>query len=87
MFKNKTIDHTTVNESGEIISDALIEIDNILFDQVDIDQLFYEHCIYTHNYNGSGPDTKEKFYGNLGCNGTVEFRFSTPFYMWLLENM
>lgn len=87
VLKNKTTDHTTVDEFGKILSDTLISIKNICFDEITIDQLFFEHAVYTHNYNESGADVEEKFYGDLGCNGTVELKFSTPFYMWLLEHM
>ena len=87
VLKNKTIDHTTVDETGKILSDTLVSINDISFDEININQLFFEHAVYTHNYNGSGADVEEKFYGDLGCNGTVELKFSTPFYMWLLEHM
>ena len=87
ILKNKTIDHTNVDETGAILFDTLISIKDISFDEINIDQLFFEHAVYTHNYNGSGDNVEEKFYGDLGCNGTVELKFSTPFYMWLLEHM
>ena len=87
VLKNKTIDHTTVDDTGKILTDALTSIKEICFDEINIDQLFFEHAVYTHNYNGSGDNIEDEFYGNLGCNGTVELKFSTPFYMWLLEHM
>ena len=87
VLKNKTIDHTTVDETGKILFDTLVSINDISFDEININQLFFEHAVYTHNYNGSGADVEEKFYGDLGCNGTVELKFTTPFYMWLFENM
>ena len=87
IFKNKTTCHTNVDESGKIVSDALISINNISFNQINVDKLFSEHAVYTHNYNGSSDEIVDKFYGDLGCNGEVVFKFTTPFYMWLLENM
>lgn len=86
VLKNKTIDHTTIDESGKIISDALISIKDISFDEININQMFFEHSVYSHNYNGSGNNVEDKFYGDLGCNGTLELKFSTPFYMWFLEH-
>jgi hypothetical protein len=47
-----------------------------------IDQLVYEH-----NANGTGPLVQDKFYGEMGCNGTVTLEFSSPTYLWLLEQM
>ena len=87
ILKNKTVDHTSVDEKGIILSDALLSIKDICFDEINLDQLFSEHAVYSHNYNGSGEDVQDKCYGDLGCNGTVELKFSTPFYMWLLEHM
>jgi hypothetical protein len=42
---------------------------------------------YQHDFNGTGKLTTQNFYGELGCNGTVSLKFSTPIYIWLLENM
>jgi len=87
IFKNKTIDHTTVDNTGKILTDALITVKDIVFDDINIDQLFFEHAVYMHNYNSTYSTVVDKFYGDLGCNGTVELKFSTPFYMWLLEHL
>lgn len=87
ILKNKTAEHTTISDDGKLLSDALISVKNIKFDDIEIDQLFFENAVYTHNYNGSGNWVDEKFYGHMGCNGKVELKFSTPFYMWLLKNM
>jgi hypothetical protein len=87
--KNKESDneHTKVNEAGEITSDALILISNMSLDEIMIDQLMYEKAEYVHDGNGSKTIAVHKFYGNLGCNGHVQLKFSTPVYLWLLENM
>ena len=37
--------------------------------------------------NGTQPEIADNFFGIAGCNGTISFRFSTPIYLWLLENM
>jgi len=42
---------------------------------------------YRHDFNGSQPPTVAKFYSEMGCNGTVSLKFTTPVYLWLLENM
>lgn len=87
VLKNKTIDHTTVDEHNNILSDAVLQIKDVLFDQLNIDYIFNENCIYTHNFNGNSKEISEAYYGSMGCNGVVEFKFSLPFYMWLLEHM
>lgn len=87
ILKNKQNKHTQLDEDNNIISDILPEIHNICFDKINIDQLFSEHAVYTHNFNGNGKTISTSFYRSLGCNGEVVFKFTTPFYMWLLEYM
>lgn len=87
VLKNKTQEHTTVDESGNILRDSLIEIKNLKFDDFELGYMFYEQAVYRHNFNGTGLDTEEKFYGTMGCNGSVVLKFFTPTYLWLLENM
>lgn len=83
--KNPT--HTKINEAGEIVKDAMLTINDIEFDGIDISQIFTVASEYHHDFNGTQSPTVEKFYGNLGCNGTVSLKFTTPLYLWLLENM
>ena len=87
-LKNKTTTHTCVDENNNILSDSLIEISQIKFDDVEIDQLFFDRCKYFHSSNQiNGTIINDEFYGLMGCNGTVEFCFTTPSYIWMLENM
>ena len=87
VLKNKLPEHTKVDENGNIVSDALITINDIKFEDIDVDKLFSKLSVYQHDYNGTGQSIQDKFFGAMGCNGTVTFEFSTPFYLWLLENM
>jgi hypothetical protein len=87
VLTNKTQAHTTVDESGNILNDSVVEIKNIKFGEIELGHMFYEQAVYNHNFNGNGPVTEEKFYGTMGCNGTVSLKFTTPMYLWLLENM
>ena len=87
VLKNKQPEHTVVNQSGEILSDARLLIKHIQFDNIDCNLLTYQLAEYHHNFNGTGADTQERFYGEMGCNGTVSLKFTTPIYIWLLENM
>jgi hypothetical protein len=87
VLKNKTQEHTTVDEAGNILKDSVVKIENIKFDEIELGHMFYEQAVYRHDFNGNGPATEEKFYGTLGCNGTVSLKFTTPMYLWILENM
>lgn len=87
VLKNKTQAHTTVDESGNIVRDSVLEIKNLKFDDIELGHTFYEQTVYCHNFNGTGPETQDKFFGTMGCNGVVVLKFTTPVYLWLLENM
>ena len=87
IMKNKTTDHTQVDEHGKIIQDSRITIQNLCFDEIALGQLFVDHAEYTHDFNGTKDSVTDKFYGEIGCNGTVSLKFTTPIYIWLLENM
>ena len=87
IIKNKTFAHTQVNESGEILNDSLIVIKNFNIDDIEIDMIVYQKAVYRHNFNGSGEHVADSFHGTAGCNGSIEFEFTTPAYLWLLENM
>ena len=87
-MSGKRIEHTEIDNNGQIVQDVLLKIDNINFDGIVVDKIVYEQSCYTHDFNGTQLiPVKESFYGNMGCNGTVELKFHTPFYLWLLENM
>ena len=83
----KTPDHTKITETGEIVSDALLAVNNISLDGIDLDQIVQSLAVYHHDFNGSQAPLNDQFYGTMGCNGTVSLKFTTPIYLWLLENM
>ena len=87
VVSGKAPKHTQIDEHGNIIKDVVIHISNTTIDGINISQLFNEKCVYTHNFNGTQPEIQDTFYGSAGCNGTISFKFSTPIYLWLLENM
>ena len=87
VMTGKTAEHTNVDDRGNITSDAVLEIYDIQIDDILIDQFLNNKTEYMHDFNGSQNATTDKFYGIMGCNGTVTFEFTTPFYLWLLENM
>jgi hypothetical protein len=79
--------HTTIDEAGNILKDAMLTVKNVEFDGLDVSNIVQVVGEYHHDFNGTQAVTVQKFYSNLGCNGTVKLKFSTPVYLWLLENM
>jgi hypothetical protein len=92
--KNKN--QTMVNDKGDILKDQLLHIKSIEIDEIDIGGLVYEG-IYTPQYpepwatqqREAGVELRESFKNvtQMGHNGKWEFKFTSPFYMWLLENL
>jgi len=87
VLKNKTADHTQIDEAGNIVADAMLTITDLAFDEIKLGQIATTHAVYTHDFNGTGKLTQNKFYSEIGCNGAISLKFSTPVYLWLLENM
>jgi hypothetical protein len=88
VLKNKTNQHTKVDEQGNIVTDATITISNLAFEEIELNQIVVEHATYQHTLNGASDTViMDKFYGVMGCNGTVSLKFTTPIYLWLLESM
>lgn len=87
IMKNKTGDQTKINDQGVILSDACITVSAVAFDEIDLGYSFTENAQYQHNFNGTQQEITEPFYGTMGCNGQVKFEFTSPSYLWLLEQM
>ena len=87
VLKNKQLEHTQLAESGEILNDACLTVSNLSFDGVELGQIVNNLSVYEHDFNGTQNITTQQFFGTMGCNGTVELKFSTPIYIWFLENM
>jgi hypothetical protein len=86
----------TVVENGQIIKDQLLHIKSIEIDEIDIGALVYSG-LYTPKYPepwaskqaAAGNKLPESFKNvtAMGHNGRWELEFTSPFYMWLLENL
>lgn len=87
VMKNKTSDHTKVDSNGNITADARLIVTDLSFDNIPLGHIVTEQAVYTHDFNGTSAITQDQFYHEIGCNGTVSLKFSTPVYLWLLENM
>jgi hypothetical protein len=86
VMKNKTQEHTVVDDAGNIVTDAMLSIANVTFDEIKLGYLLTKQSVYHHDFNGSQDPIEDTFYGDMGCNGHVSLRFTTPLYLWLLEN-
>jgi hypothetical protein len=86
-MSGKMPDHTTVTESGEITADRVVEIQDVKLDDIELGYMFTKVSEYHHDTNGNSKAMIDKFHGIMGCNGVVRFQFTSPLYLWLLENM
>jgi len=87
VLKNKTLDHTQVDSDGNIVADANLIVTDLAFDEIELKSMVPEQTVYMHDFNGTGAIVHDRFYGIMGCNGTVSLKFTTPIYLWLLEHM
>ena len=87
-LSGKTDSHTIRDKNGDVLSTTELVINNFQIDDINMDSIVLINSLpYTHNFNGSEETVTEKFYDTMGCNGTIKLTFTTPFYLWLLENM
>lgn len=96
-FKNKLPEDTKTNQNGEIIEDLLLNIDCVKIDEIDLGSLLWTASnykpIYPDVYKNKMllegkklPETVQNCV-NLGWNGSWNLPFTSPFYIWLLENI
>ena len=93
---NKGKNQTIINEKGDILKDQLLHIKNIEIDEINIGALVYEG-VYTPKYPepwasqqikaGNDLPKTVKNVTQMGHDGKWTFTFTSPFYMWLLENL
>ncbi len=79
--------YQTVMENNKIVKDQLLNIDAISFNDIDIGYLKHNLSKYYPNKEYENTPLLVKNCVNLGYNGRWELEFSTPVYIWLLENI
>lgn len=90
---NKTSDDTIKDDSGNITQDMLLCIKSLEIDEISIDHLMWSNSFYYPIYPNDYVDEQQKSISevrncvDLGWNGTWKFPFTSPFYIWLLENI
>jgi len=87
ILTGKTAAHTQIDEQGNILKDAILSISDLAFDEIKLGHMVTELATYSHDFNGSKDSVQDQFYGEMGCNGVVSLKFTTPIYLWLLEHM
>ena len=87
-LENKTSSDTVI-ENGNVVKDMLLNIDNITIDDIDLGILRWsaEYKLdHPQEYQGRTIDNLDGCV-NLGWNGTYILKFTSPFYVWLLEKI
>ena len=87
-LENKTNTDTNIR-NGEVVDDMLLNIDDITIDDISLGNLLWsaEYILDEKQmYQGQEIDHLDGCV-NLGWNGTYVLKFSSPFYIWLLEKL
>jgi len=94
--RTNKFDSQTITQDGKIIKDQLLFIKSIEIDEIDLGGLIYEGLYYPEYPEPWASQQKElgntltpsiKNVTSMGFNGRWELKFTSPFYMWLLENL
>ena len=82
---NKTDDDVVQSQDQtEIVKDMLLNIESISIDDIELGQIKWDQSEFV----AEDPDRPTlKNCVNLGWNGSYQLKFSSPFYLWLLEKM
>ena len=87
-LENKTTADTII-ENGSVIKDMLLNVDDITIDDISLGNLLWSAEYVLDNpqeYQGKTIDHLDGCV-NLGWNGTYVLKFTSPFYIWLLEKL
>lgn len=88
-LENKDQRTDTIIENGEIVKDMLLNIDDITIDDISLGNLLWlaeYHLDTPQEYQGKTITQLDNCV-NLGWNGTYVLKFTSPFYLWLLEKL
>lgn len=88
-LENKTKTDTLII-NDEISKDMLLNINDITIDDITLGRLMWTESIFAldepQQYQGKEITQLDNCV-NLGWNGSYVFKFSSPFYLWLLEKL
>lgn len=84
-LENKEDSDTVENaDKTDIIKDMLLNVDSIEIDNIPLDSLLWSASKFIPD-DADRPTLTQCV--NLGWNGTYVIEFTSPFYLWLLENI
>ena len=84
-LENKTNRDTVQNaDKTAILQDMMLNIVSVELDEIDLSSLVHTHSQFIGD-DESRPALDNCV--NLGWNGTWTLAFTSPFYIWLLENI
>jgi hypothetical protein len=96
-LKNKADSDTVKDADGNIIQDIILNVESIEVDEINLRQMLWTHSDYRPKYSLSFVSEQKKLgikledsiksCVNLGWNGDWSISFTSPFYIWLLENI
>ena len=87
---------TVTNSKGKVCLDQLLHIKGIEIDEIEIGALVYEGVYHPYYHESWATEQREagvnlpesyKNVTDMGHDGEWRFKFSSPFYLWLLENL
>lgn len=82
-LENKN-DTDTVVVDNTIVKDMLLNIESIEVDDIELGNIKWSNSIFIPDDKENRPVLKSCL--NLGWNGAYTISFTSPFYIWLLEN-
>ena len=89
-FKHKDLMSDTLLQDGNIVQDLLLTVEKIKVDGVDLAVLVFDEseCVFDQEHLHKGVPTKSLTQNvTLGYPGEYRLKFSSPFYLWLLERI
>lgn len=86
---NKDNTDTVVEEDGSVHPEknVMIAITNIEMSGIDTEMLVFSNSIFHPEEPNEHVSESIENITHIGWNGTWEFGFTTPIYIWLLENL
>jgi len=87
-LENKAVADMVI-ENSEVVKDMLLNINDITIDDISLGNLLWsaEYILDEKQmYNGKEIDHLDGCV-NLGWNGAYTLKFTSPFYIWLLEKL
>lgn len=89
-YHNKDITRDVwVEDDGTLVKDKRVRIKTIAFDDIELDwfQLQDPSVIQYVSSDPAGEDSTGFSATKLSWNGTTTLKFTSPIYIWLLENL